>query len=99
MTGLEFAQPLKNLELGGDALWLNWHATYSYFFDKLNFHVGEEQVESISDQWEIGLALSKGSKNIKIWFISFEHICLSYKFSSDRQYTAIAVNLRSPFTY
>ena len=99
MTGLEFAQPLKNLELGGDALWLNWHATYSYFFDKLNFHVGEEQVESISDQWEIGLALSKGSKNIKIWFISFEHIGLSYKFSSNRQYTAIAVNLRSPFTY
>ena len=99
MTGLEFAQPLKNIELSGDSLWLNWHVTYNYFFDKLNFHVGEEQVESISDQWEIGLALSKGSKNIKIWFISFEHIGLSYKFSSNRQYTAISVNLRSPFTY
>jgi len=99
MTGLEYAQPLKNFELDGDALWLNWHVTYNYFFDKINFHVDEDQVESINDQWEIGLALSKGSKKMKFWFISFEHLGLSYKWSSNRQYTAISVNLRSPFTY
>ena len=99
MTGLEFNQPLKSFQLGGDDTWLNWHFTYNYLFDRLNFHVDENRVESIGDQWEIGLALSKGSKNIKIWFISFEHIGLAYKWSSNGAYRAISINLRSPFTY
>ena len=99
MTGLEFNQPLKSFQLGGDDTWLNWHITYNYLFDRLNFHVDEDRVESIGDQWEIGLALSKGSKNIKIWFISFEHVGLAYKWSSNGAYRAISINLRSPFTY
>jgi hypothetical protein len=99
MTGLEFNQPLKRFELGGDPLWLNWHVTYNYLFDRLNFHMEEDRVESINDQWELGLALGKGSKNIKIWFISFEHIGLSFKWSSNGHFKAISFNLRSPFTY
>jgi hypothetical protein len=99
MTGLEFNQPLGSLEIGGDPLRLNWHVTYNYLFDKLNFHVEEGRVESIWDQWEIGLALSKGNKPMKIWFMNFEHIGLSYKTSSNGHYKAISLNLRSPFTY
>ncbi|MBE9547861.1 MAG: hypothetical protein IMF09_00525 [Proteobacteria bacterium] len=99
MTGMEYSLPLSGIDLGGDDLWLNTHITYNYFFDKLNFHVDEDRVESISDQWELGLALGKGNKKIKIWFISFEHIGLSYKWSSNRHYRAIAVNVRSPFTF
>ena len=99
MTGLEFSQPLGKLELGGKPLRLNWHVTYNYLFDKLNFHIGEDRVESIWDQWEIGLALSTGNKPMKIWFMNFEHIGLSYKTSSNGHYQAISVNLRSPFTY
>lgn len=98
MAGLEFSQPLGNLEIGGDALRLNWHLTYNYLFDKLNFHVGDGVFESIEDQWEIGLALAKQNKNMKFWFLSFEHIGLSFKWSSNGNYNAISVNLRSPFT-
>lgn len=99
MTGLEFSQPLGKLELGGNPLRLNWHVTYNYLFDRLNFHIDEDQVESIQDQWEIGLALSTGNKPMKIWFMNFEHIGLSYKTSSNGHYKAISFNLRSPFTY
>ena len=98
MTGLEFDQPLKGLSLGGDDLWLNWHITYNYLFDALNFHVEENQVESINDQWELGLALGKGSKKMKLWFLSFEHVGLSFKASSNGVYRAISLNVRSPFT-
>ncbi len=99
MAGLEFSQPLGNWKLGGDQVRLNWHVTYNYLFDNLNFHVGEDRVESIRDQWEFGLALSKDNIPMKIWFMSFEHVGLSYKMSSNGHYNAISVNLRSPFTY
>jgi hypothetical protein len=99
MAGLEFSQPLGNMEFAGEPLRLNWHVTYNYLFDKLNFHVDEDRVESISDQWEIGIALSNASKRMKIGFMTFEHIGLSYKTSSNRAYTAISLNLRSPFTF
>jgi hypothetical protein len=99
MIGIEANQPLKRFNLGGDALVLNWHFTYNYLFDRLNFHVDEEQVESVSDQWEIGLALGKSGKKMKIWFINLEHIGLAYKWSSNADFRAISVNFRSPFTY
>ena len=99
MAGLEFNQPLGGLQVGGEPLRLNWHVTYSYLYDKLNFHIEEDRVESIQDQWEIGLALGKRGKKMKIWFMSFEHIGLSFKTSSNGHYKAISVNLRSPFTY
>ncbi|MBT8054748.1 MAG: hypothetical protein HKN57_14940 [Xanthomonadales bacterium] len=99
MAGLEFDQPMGKLEFGGEPLRLNWHVTYNYLFDKLNFHIDEDRSESIRDQWQIGLALSNSSKQMKIWFMTFEHIGLSYKTSSNGAYKAISLNLRSPFTY
>ena len=99
MTGLEFNQPMRKWTLGGDPVWLNWHLTYNYMFDNLNFHVDEENVVSIRDTWELGLALGKGGKGVKLWFITFEHVGLSFKWSSNGKYKAIAFNLRSPFTY
>ncbi|MCW8926210.1 MAG: hypothetical protein OQJ84_08140 [Xanthomonadales bacterium] len=99
MTGLEFSQPLGRLQLDGQPARLNWHVTYSYLFDKLNFYVAEDRIESIQDQWEIGMALGKGNGKLKIWFMSFEHIGLSFKTSSNGHYKAISLNFRSPFTY
>jgi len=99
MAGLEFNQPMGRFKLGGDQVFLNWHVTYNYLIDRLNFHVDEDRVESIDDQWEIGLALGKGSQGVKIWFITFEHVGLSYKWSSNGHFKAISFNLRSPFTY
>jgi len=99
MTGLEFDHPLKGMKLGNDQAWLNWHVTYNYMFDKINFHVEDDVVESVRDQWELGLALGKGNKKMKLWFLSFEHVGLSFKWSSNGTYKAISLNMRSPFTY
>lgn len=98
MGGLEFNHALPGLEAGGDPLWFNWHITYDYLFDNLNFHVSEDEVVSIRDQWELGLALGKGRKKVKIWFVEFEQVGLSFKWSSNGEYRAITFNLRSPFT-
>ena len=98
MAGLEFNQPISGLQLDGEPLRLDWHVTYSYLFDKLNFYVGEGRIESVQDQWELGLALSNNKNRLKIGFMTFEHVGLSYRISSNGRFRAISVNLRSPFT-
>lgn len=98
MAGFEFDNTLGNLRWGGKQMWLNWHLTYEYLFDNLNFHVSEDEVVSVDDVWELGLALGTGNKKMKIWFLEFEHVGLSFKASSNGAYQAITFNLRSPFT-
>ena len=97
MVGLEAKQRLEGFEFAGAPAWINWHLTYDYMFDNLNFHVSEEEVVTIRDQWEFGVALSRGDRKIKIWFLEFEQLGLSYKLSSNGKYRALSFNLRSRF--
>jgi hypothetical protein len=98
MAGLEFSQPLGSLSLGGDPLYLNWHLTYDWYFDNLNFHVDRDLVESFRDQWELGVALGKRDAPIRIGFMSFEQIGLGVRWSTNGNFNAITLNFRSPFT-
>lgn len=97
MLGVEAQQRLGQLRMAGDPAWLNWHLSYDYMFDDLNFHVSEHEVVSIRDQWELGVALSRGDNKIKLWFLEFEQLGLAYKVSSNGKYRAISFNLRSRF--
>ena len=97
MAGLEAKQRLEGVEFAGARAWVNWHITYDYMFDNLNVHVSEEEVVTIRDQWEFGVALSRGDRKIKIWFLEFEQLGLSYKLSSNGKYRALSFNLRSRF--
>ena len=97
MAGLEAKQRLEGVEFAGAPAWINWHITYDYMFDNLNFHVSEEEFVTIRDQWEFCVALSRGESKIKIWFLEFEQLGLSYKFSSNGKYRALSFNLRSRF--
>ena len=99
MGGLEFSHPLQKWRLGDEPLDLNWHLTYNWFFDKLNFHVDQERVESFRDQWELGVALGKRSGPIKIWFMEFQQIGLGFRWSSNGKFSGLTVNFRSPFVY
>lgn len=98
MAGLEFSLPLPGQDPGREPLYFNWHLTYSYLFDELNFHVTEDEVVSIRDEWELGLALGLRDKKIKLWFMQFEQLGLAMKISSNGDYRALTFNLRSPFT-
>lgn len=99
MTGIEFSQPLASIRNQDDPVQLNWHLTYTWYYDRLNFHVDPDRVESFRDQWEIGIAFARRDRPIRIWFLNLEHVGLAYRFSSDNDFSAITVNFRSPFTY
>jgi len=98
MAGLELNQPSDRLRLQGDALDLNWHLTYHWYFDRLNFHSDADTFASFRDQWELGLAIGKRDRPLELGFMSFEQIGLAYRWSSDGHFNAITVNFRSPFT-
>ncbi len=98
MMGVEFRQPISWGEAWGDDLNLDWHVTYTRLIDEAKFVSPVQFSQSIDDQWELGLALRRSNKPLRIWFVDFEHVGLSFKSSSNGEFRAITVNLRSPFT-
>lgn len=97
MAGLEFSHPLASRPGGVEGLDLNWHLTYNWFFDELNFHVDRDRLESFRDQWEVGLSVARRDRTLSLGFLDFEQIGLAYRFSSNGRFDAITVNFRSPF--
>ncbi|MEJ2383790.1 MAG: hypothetical protein P8Y54_05260 [Xanthomonadales bacterium] len=98
LVGFEGSTRSSTLTLGGAPARLNGHLTYSYMFDEMEFHIGPQEVVTVRDEWELGLALAREGGKIGFGFIGFEQIGLAYKWSSNGAYRAITVNLRSPFT-
>jgi hypothetical protein len=98
LVGFEGSQRSRKLTLAGAPARLNWHLTYSYLFDNLQFHVGPDEVVTVRDEWELGLALARDGGRIRFGFLGFEQIGLAFTTSSNGAYRAITVNLRSPFT-
>lgn len=97
LIGLETHRRAGGMTIGGATARINAHLTYSYLFDHLEFHVSEEEVVTVRDEWEIGLALARDGGPIRIGFLSFEQLGLAYQWSSNGAYRAITLNLRSPF--
>lgn len=97
MAGFEWQRPLQRLDWRGAPLYLDTHLTYDWFFDELNFHVDRYRVESFRDQWELGLALGGGGRPLELGFLSFAHVGLAYRWSSNGNFKAITLNFSSPF--
>ena len=54
MAGLEFRLPLGGAKLGCDQVYLDWHATYTAYFDELAFLVRDDPVKKVADTWGWG---------------------------------------------
>lgn len=98
LIGFEGSRRARKLTLAGAPARLNWHLTYRYLFDRLEFHVGPQDVVTVRDEWELGLAIARDGGKIRFGFLAFEQIGLSFTTSSNGAYQGITVNLRSPFT-
>jgi len=96
-TVVEMAAPLGNLRLDGRQLVLHWHAGYTFFRDDLDIVRRDLTTEQISDQWELGLAVSKVDERIRVWRFSFDRVGLAYRFSSDGELKGLGLQFRSLF--
>jgi hypothetical protein len=97
MIGTEFRQPLAWTDGADNRLNLDWHLTYTRLIDKAEFKLTRQISESVRDEWELGLALHREGRPIRLWFIDFEHVGLSFSWSGSGDYRAVTLNLKSPF--
>jgi len=98
LLGVEFRQPLRNINLAGEAIDLHWHFTYSFLADDVRFGLPDGTFERVNDQFEAGLAFSFRNRPFEFWFLKFDRLGLAYRFNSDGTFKAVTLNLRSWFT-
>lgn len=96
MSALEVRHPF--LRDGDGREWqLNWHLSYTFFQNDLDLVARNLETEPISDQWELGLAVSRADAPIAIWRFEFDRLGLSYRVSSDGDLQGIGFVFSSLF--
>jgi len=101
MTGIEARQRFGELTLGGDPLYLRWHAAYTRYAD---FEYSDDAVQvlgrtqtDIDEDWELGVALHKADKPLELWFLRWDQVGLAYRFNRDHSIQALTITFRALF--
>jgi hypothetical protein len=97
MSALEFGHPFFSKPEDVRKWRLHWHLSYTFFQNDLDLVSRNLETEPISDQWELGLAVSREDGPISIWRFEFERLGLSYRFSSDGDLQGIGLVFTSLF--
>jgi hypothetical protein len=97
VSALEFGHPVFR-EPDDVRKWrLHWHLSYTFFQNDLDLVSRNLESEPVSDQWELGLAVSREDASISIWRFDFDRLGLSYRFSSDGDLQGIGFVFSSLF--
>lgn len=86
--GAEFAYPLNRTTL-------YWHANYVDFIDKVKFVTGFNQIDSVSNYIQLGMAMGKRDGPIRIWFLKFDRLGLAYNYSTTGDMRGVKFVFRS----
>jgi len=97
MAGFEFDHPMGSSADSRQQMLLHWHASYTVFGDDLVFSGDPTVNRSISDQWELSVALGRRDSPIRIWFLNFDRLGLGYRTSSNGDLKGITFVFRSMF--
>jgi len=97
MAGLEFDYPLGSSDDKGQQMLLHWYTAYTSFENDIEFTGDPKGKQSITDQWELGVAVGRRESPIKIWFLKFDRLGLGYRTSSNGEMKGITFVFRSMF--
>lgn len=77
---------------------LHWHLAYTTYASDLDFVVGGDTERPISDEWELGVALTRpGQPLLRIGWFEFERLGLGYRRSSNGELEGVTLLFRSLF--
>ena len=54
-------------------------------------------IETVAEQWEIGVAASRRERPLRILWFNFERLGLAYRFNSSQELQGVALVFRSLF--
>lgn len=94
-AGAEFAYPVSWFSREDSQTMLYWHVAYTEFLDEIEIRTGIQEFDSIGNFWEIGAALGKRDKPVRIWFLSFDRLGLAYKISANSELRGVKFVFRS----
>jgi hypothetical protein len=94
MIGLDFDYPIGHSE---QQLFLGLHTTYTTFENDLELSVKFNEIEPITDQWEVGVSLHRKEQPLKFWFFRFDRLGLGYRASSTGDLRGVTFIFRSVF--
>ncbi|MEX2259333.1 MAG: hypothetical protein WD672_11565 [Woeseia sp.] len=97
MTALELKHPVAELEKSGDVLELNWHAAYTYFQNDLDVLQQDATSDPVSDQWEVGIAVSRRDTTVGFWRFQFDRVGIAWRVSSDGDLKGVGLVFGSLF--
>ena len=96
-AGMEFAYPVSWPRSDNGQTMLYWHASYTDFLDEVEFSAGNQELDSVGNYWQLGLALGKRDKPVKIWFLKFDRLGLAYNHSTTGELRGIKFVFRSMY--
>jgi len=71
---------------------------YTFLGNELHFNLPDGSFDPIQDHLELGLAMSFRDGPYKLWFFNVHRLGLGYRFSSNGEFSAITLHMRSWFT-
>lgn len=97
LTGFEFARPMGDVKLGGDPLYWNWHVAFTTYLRDLSLPGPDGAPANVSDEWELGIAFSKGGKRLKFWRFGWDRVGIAYRVSGDGRFKGLSLVFHSLF--
>lgn len=96
-AGVDFAHPVSWRANDGTPLLLTWDLTWRWYADELTFRSRTGFSTTIDDEWRVSVALARSDGPIRLWFMEFDQLGLSYRVDSEGQFQGITVNFSAPF--
>lgn len=94
-VGAEFTNPIKWPRSKDDQTLLHWHVIYTNYVDKIEFNNGLHEPDFLASTWELGVAIGKRDKPVRIWFLKFDRLGLGYRYSDNGDKRGITLRFRS----
>jgi hypothetical protein len=94
-AGLEFGYPVSWFSSGEHRTVLYWHVAYTDFLNEIEYQTGIEEFDSVANLWQVGIAIGRRDKPIKIWRLGFDRLGIAFNDSATGDLRGIKFVFRS----
>ena len=91
----EFTHSLRYFSNENRKALLHWHVAYTDLLNRIAVQGRQGEFDEITNYWQVGLAFGKRDEDIKLWFLRFDRLGLSYDVSPSGDLRGVKFVFRS----